>query len=397
MIMILTKLQIGVPALVVVFLSLTVGQTIQPKSKRQIYREQVLPSRGGKIPDGAFRTDRLALNRLNKEGIAVPDGVLLEHRNVHSHPHLNKHDPEDEESLIKIIQKSEDRYVPSPGKYHNEHPLTVASTYIIRKPIGPENTALRTPGQQMPHYQFHINKKIPVFGSAPNGFYQQQIIKELPTQFSTSLTGPNHNYLSSGPQNYKPVPIPTNKYLPTGPPTQKYPSLNIRFPEKSFYSKGHIPTIVHHPHPYGHQAPVSYQSVSYYPIIAPLELPNKDVLRDDYFRSKGPRKPQATSDNIHETAEWPALLEQVSNKINTLNHESYSSENSHSQFLTPEVLGSIDSDSNYYSTSSGRYARKSKESSVGLNSKESTDGEEHIKAKCTSGLENTVEDASSQC
>lgn len=71
------------------------------QSKRQIYREQVLPSRGGKIPDGAFRTDRLALNRLNKEGIAVPDGVLLEHRNVHSHPHLNKHDPEDE---VKIPQ-----------------------------------------------------------------------------------------------------------------------------------------------------------------------------------------------------------------------------------------------------------------------------------------------------
>lgn len=35
---------------------------------------------GGKIPDTAFETDRLALNRLQKEGIAVPDGILLEQR-----------------------------------------------------------------------------------------------------------------------------------------------------------------------------------------------------------------------------------------------------------------------------------------------------------------------------
>lgn len=56
----------------------------------------MLPHRGGKIPEDAFRVDRLALNRLNKEGIAVPDGVLLEHRSVHSHPHYQKYDPEDE-------------------------------------------------------------------------------------------------------------------------------------------------------------------------------------------------------------------------------------------------------------------------------------------------------------
>lgn len=36
---------------------------------------------GGKIPDAAFETDRLALNRLQKEGIAIPDGILLEQRN----------------------------------------------------------------------------------------------------------------------------------------------------------------------------------------------------------------------------------------------------------------------------------------------------------------------------
>lgn len=49
--------------------------------KRQIYREQVLPHAGGKIPDTAFETDRLFLNRLQKEGISVPDGIVPEQRN----------------------------------------------------------------------------------------------------------------------------------------------------------------------------------------------------------------------------------------------------------------------------------------------------------------------------
>lgn len=48
--------------------------------KRQIYREQVLPEFGGKIPESAFETDRLLLNRLQKEGIAIPDGVILQPR-----------------------------------------------------------------------------------------------------------------------------------------------------------------------------------------------------------------------------------------------------------------------------------------------------------------------------
>lgn len=40
-----------------------------------------MPHAGGKIPDTAFETDRLFLNRLQKEGIAVPDGIVPEQRN----------------------------------------------------------------------------------------------------------------------------------------------------------------------------------------------------------------------------------------------------------------------------------------------------------------------------
>lgn len=45
----------------------------------------MLPHTGGKIPDTAFESDRLLLNRLQKEGIAIPDGVILEQRNPKVH------------------------------------------------------------------------------------------------------------------------------------------------------------------------------------------------------------------------------------------------------------------------------------------------------------------------
>jgi len=63
------------------------------QQKRQIFREQVLPALGGKIPDEAFKTDRLALNRLNKEGITIPDGIVLDARHVHKHPHSDQRMP----------------------------------------------------------------------------------------------------------------------------------------------------------------------------------------------------------------------------------------------------------------------------------------------------------------
>lgn len=51
-----------------------------------------MPSQGGKIPDSAFQADRLALNRLNKEGISIPDGILLEQRHRESHYQEQRHD-----------------------------------------------------------------------------------------------------------------------------------------------------------------------------------------------------------------------------------------------------------------------------------------------------------------
>jgi len=58
--------------------------------KRAIFREQLTPEIGGKIPVSAFRSDRLLLNRLQSEGIAVPDGITFEQRAVRVSQHTNR-------------------------------------------------------------------------------------------------------------------------------------------------------------------------------------------------------------------------------------------------------------------------------------------------------------------
>jgi hypothetical protein len=110
--------------------------------KRQIFREQVLPHSGGKIPDDAFRADRLALNRLNKDGISVPDGILLDARRHEKHPNLRRNSDLDM-SVIKLVLTPDGRYTPPEGRYHYQNPVTVDSTYVIRPPIGSYKHELR--------------------------------------------------------------------------------------------------------------------------------------------------------------------------------------------------------------------------------------------------------------
>ncbi|XP_066599200.1 uncharacterized protein [Prorops nasuta] len=110
------------------------------KQKRQIFREQVLPALGGKIPEDAFRTDRLALNRLNKEGISVPDGVLLDQRHVQKHPQHVQRMPD----VIKVYLTSDGRYTPPEGRYHYKQPKAVDTTYVITKPFVVENRYIST-------------------------------------------------------------------------------------------------------------------------------------------------------------------------------------------------------------------------------------------------------------
>lgn len=45
---------------------------------------------GGKIPETAFNADRLILNRLQSDGIAVPDGIILEPRHYQVWPYEHR-------------------------------------------------------------------------------------------------------------------------------------------------------------------------------------------------------------------------------------------------------------------------------------------------------------------
>ncbi|CAD7082189.1 unnamed protein product [Hermetia illucens] len=94
--------------------------------KRQIYREQVVPHAGGKIPDSAFDTDRLLLNRLQKDGFAVPDGVILEQRNPQVHPYTAKAS----RPVYHVALTSDGRYTPVEGRYLHPFTPSLETTYL---------------------------------------------------------------------------------------------------------------------------------------------------------------------------------------------------------------------------------------------------------------------------
>lgn len=110
--------------------------------KRQIYREQVLPHAGGKIPDSAFDTDRLALNRLQKDGIAVPDGVLLEQRN----PHVFQYASKSRRPVYTVKQFSDQRFTAAAGQGTGpDGSKTVETTYSLPQIVHHTLTVPRDP------------------------------------------------------------------------------------------------------------------------------------------------------------------------------------------------------------------------------------------------------------
>ncbi|XP_016965016.1 uncharacterized protein LOC108034595 [Drosophila biarmipes] len=116
--------------------------------KRQIYREQVLPHAGGKIPDTAFETDRLFLNRLQKEGIAVPDGIVPEQRNPQVYQYYSK----PMRTVFHIALSSDGRYTPREGRYHYRQVPTVETTYLYPQAVGRQHV-LVPPKHALPVYR----------------------------------------------------------------------------------------------------------------------------------------------------------------------------------------------------------------------------------------------------
>ncbi|XP_023033284.1 uncharacterized protein LOC6645549 [Drosophila willistoni] len=116
--------------------------------KRQIYREQVLPHAGGKIPETAFETDRLFLNRLQKEGIAVPDGIVPEQRNPQVYQYYNK----PMRTVFHIALSSDGRFTPREGRYHYRQVPTVETTYLYPQAVGRQHI-LVPPKHALPVYR----------------------------------------------------------------------------------------------------------------------------------------------------------------------------------------------------------------------------------------------------
>ncbi|XP_017862533.1 PREDICTED: uncharacterized protein LOC108613525 isoform X1 [Drosophila arizonae] len=116
--------------------------------KRQIYREQVLPHAGGKIPDTAFETDRLFLNRLQKEGISVPDGIVPEQRNPQVYQYYNK----PMRTVYHIALSSDGRYTPREGRYQYRQVPSVETTYLYPQAVG-HPYVLVPPKHALPSYR----------------------------------------------------------------------------------------------------------------------------------------------------------------------------------------------------------------------------------------------------
>lgn len=136
--------------------------------KRQLYREQVLPHAGGKIPDSAFQVDRLALNRLQAEGIAVPDGVLLEQRKHPVFPYAQK----TKRPTFKVALTPSGKYTASVGVYRYNQIPSADTTYAIpqisghplrlapKYPVKPSFGILELPSPDVKH---HVKTYAPTF------------------------------------------------------------------------------------------------------------------------------------------------------------------------------------------------------------------------------------------
>uniref|UniRef100_A0A182VW21 Uncharacterized protein n=1 Tax=Anopheles minimus TaxID=112268 RepID=A0A182VW21_9DIPT len=189
--------------------------------KRQLFREQVLPHAGGKIPDSAFLTDRLALNRLQKDGIAVPDGVLLEQRQYQVYPHQHRAT----RPTFRVVQTPDNRYISPEGEYSHNGLATVDTTYLI--PHAGDKLLLHDhPHHRQPHYvvpkapilkefrlpnyalfNFDYKKKKPHVGTVPNTAYKHYHPlkldggwpQRLPQDFVSfhAAVGNGHNYPSA--------------------------------------------------------------------------------------------------------------------------------------------------------------------------------------------------------
>ncbi|KAG7175928.1 uncharacterized protein LOC121854660 [Homarus americanus] len=124
--------------------------SFKPKlpKKRQIYREAVLPARGGIIPQGAFTKQRLQHNIHDQLGIEAPDGTIFISRTPqHTHEEV---DPEDEREILRLFPSEQN--AGSLDLHGHIHLRPLPTTYLIRRPaLG----RIFVPGQ--PRFRSHAS------------------------------------------------------------------------------------------------------------------------------------------------------------------------------------------------------------------------------------------------
>ncbi|KAI4454667.1 adhesion g-protein coupled receptor [Holotrichia oblita] len=88
----------------------------------QLFRENLMPQFGGKIPETAFNRDRLALNRFNQNGLYSSDGEYIEQRPlIYNNKHLIY-------NTLKVNLP-----LTSNGRIHNIK--SVDTNYLLRDPV----------------------------------------------------------------------------------------------------------------------------------------------------------------------------------------------------------------------------------------------------------------------
>lgn len=116
------------------------------------------------------------MNRLNKEGISIPDGILFEQRPRESHYQDSRHDPDISRSIVRLKQTPDGRFTPAEGRYptfENE----IESTYVIQPPYF-GHAEILPPFRPKPGGSFQIPAKLSytkVFKQSRNPWYSDRL------------------------------------------------------------------------------------------------------------------------------------------------------------------------------------------------------------------------------
>ncbi|XP_060516219.1 uncharacterized protein LOC132695779 [Cylas formicarius] len=120
------------------------------RNKRAVFREQVTPELGGKIPDSAFLPERLYTNRLNKNGIYTNDGVYFQERYPDRDHSYKLYPP----STLKLEIERDNRHVSKPGRYSNSE--IIDTTYLVREPVRQKLIPQNLQTKDLPFFPIHF-------------------------------------------------------------------------------------------------------------------------------------------------------------------------------------------------------------------------------------------------